>query len=381
MTTSVLRGASAVVGVGNTPFGRLDGYSADDLGGWALKEALDDAGLKNSDIDGLVVNRVSSAEQLAADYGIRPNWTGQLPATGRNSGPSIQLAAMAIATGMCSTVALVYGNNGKTSGATYGGKGEGYGSAQAVTRAYGLFSPGAFYALMCQRYRHEFGLTEEQLATVAITFRENASLNENAVMREPITLDDYLASRYITEPLHLFDYCLINDGGVAMIMTSAEQARDFPKPPVYLLGMGQRHTELPDSGYPPPDFWRGNISAAGAAAFEMAGRTRSDIDVLQVYDNFSPNVLFALEGLGYADVGEAGEWIQGGRISRTGALPLNTSGGHLSESYMQGWGHNVEAVRQLRKEAGARQLDRDLVTAQYVCSAPIASSIIYSTEV
>jgi acetyl-CoA acetyltransferase len=373
-----LAGATAVVGVGTSDFGRLPGYSADDLGGWALLEALADAGLQSKDVDGLIVNRVSTYEAMASQYGLQPRWAAQLPTEGRMSGASIQLAAMAIRSGMCRTVALVYGNNGKSAGATYGAAGEAYGTSPALTLPYGMTSPGAFYALMLQRHRHLYGTTEEQLATVAMTFREHAALNELAVMRKPVSLDDYLSSRYVVEPLHLLDYCLINDGGVALVMTAADAAPDFPRPPVYVLGFAQTG-QLVNSDFPPEDFWAGAIGEVGERAFRMADRERADVDALMVYDNFSPNVLFALEGLGYCAPGESGEWIQGGRIGLGGELPLNTSGGHLSESYMQGWGLNVEAVRQLRGECGDRQV-RDASVVQYVCSSPIVSSVIYGTE-
>lgn len=378
MNEDLLRGAAAVVGVGTSAFGRLPTHSADDLGGWALLEALADAGLRAGDVDGLIANRVSSYEAIASQYGIQPQWVAQLPTEGRMSGSSIQLAALAIRAGLCRTVALVYGNDGRSAGATYGAAGEAYGTSPALTLPYGMTSPGAFYALMMQRHRHLYGTTEEQLATVAMTFRQHASLNEHAVMRTPFTLDEYLASRYIVEPLHLLDYCLINDGGVAMVLTAAEAAVDFPKPPVYVLGAAQAG-QLVGSDFPPEDFWAGAIGDVGDRAFRMADRTRADVDALMVYDNFSPNVLFALEGLGYCKSGESGQFIQDGRIGVGGELPLNTSGGHLSESYMQGWGLNVEAVRQLRGECGERQV-RAARTVQYVCSSPVVSSIVYGTE-
>lgn len=374
-----MRGATAVIGVGTTSFGRLPEYRADDLGGWALLEALADCGLRSADIDGLVVNRVSSYETIAAAYGIQPSWVAQMPTQGRMSGASVQLAALAIRAGLCKRVALVYGNDGRSAGATYGGKGEAYGTAPELTLPYGLTSPGAFYALMFQRHMQLYGTTQEQLATVATTFRRHASLNPGAVMREPIDLDDYMSSRFIVEPLHLFDYCLINDGGVAMIMCAAEEAPDLVAKPVYVLGFAQQG-QLIDSDFPPDDFWGGAIAQVGERALRMATVERSDIDALMVYDNFSPNVLFALEGLGWCGRGEAGEWIQDGRIGLGGELPVNTSGGHLSESYMQGWGLNVEAVRQLRGGCGDRQVESASVV-QYVCSAPVVSSVIYGREV
>ncbi len=372
-----LRAATAVVGVGSTEYRAFPGHSADDLGGMALLNALHDAGLKSSDIDGLIVNRVSSYEAIAATYGIQPAWVGELPTQGRMSGASIQLAVLALQAGLCRRVALVYGNNGRTSGATYGAD-SGYGTSPGLAIPYGLVSPGAFYALMFRRYMHLYGATSEKLAAVSMTFRHHASLNKNAVMRTPFDLDEYLASRWVVEPLHLLDYCLINDGGVALIMTRADEAPDYPQDPAYVLGFGQQG-QFVDSEYPPKDFWRGATSSVAQRAYAMADLTTSDIDALMVYDNFSPNVLFALEGLGFCAEGEAADWVQDGRIGLGGELPINTSGGHLSESYMQGWALNVEAVRQLRGECDDRQVE-GARRVQYVCSSPMVSSVIYGKD-
>lgn len=373
------KGTSAIVGVGTTPFGKLPGYSADDLGSWALYEALSDAALTVKDIDGLIVNRVSSYEAVAANLGIQPSWMAQLPSEGRMSGTSIEMAAMAISTGLCRRVALVYGNNGRSAGATYGGVvGEAYGTSADLTAPYGFTSPGAFYSMMYQRHKYLYGTTDDQLATVAMTFRHNASLNENAVMRKPLSLDEYHNSRYIVEPLHVMDYCLINDGGVALIMCAADEAADYPNPPAYVLGYGQQG-QLINSDFPPGDNWCDATRAVGERTYRMADVKRTDVDALMVYDNFSPNVLFALEGLGFCEQGEGGDYIQGGQIGIGGELPLNTSGGHLSESYMQGWGLTVEAVRQIRRTCGARQLERTSII-QYVCPSPVVSSIIYGSD-
>lgn len=370
-----LRGAAAVVGVGTTAYGRFPGYTADDLGGWALRAALDDAGLSARDLDGLLTVRVSGCQAIAAAYGIEPAWVAELPANGRMASAAIALATTAIDAGLCHTVALVYGNDGRSAGATYGGRGEGYGLSPQLAAPYGLTSPGAFYALMFQRHAHLYGTTSDQLATVALTLREHARRNPQALMRAPLTRADYHASRYVVEPLHLFDYCLINDGGVALILTSAERAAACARPPVDVLGFAQAGQFLV-SDLPPDDFWWAALQRVADRAWSMAGVGRADVDVLQVYDNFSPNVLFALEGLGFAPRGEGGAWISDGRIAIGGELPVNTSGGHLSESYMQGWGQNAEAVRQLRGDGGARQVDGAEV-AQYVCSAPLVSTVLY----
>ncbi|QZS59519.1 thiolase family protein [Rhodococcus opacus] len=367
----------AVVGVGTTTFGKLPGHTAADLGAWALTEALADAGISATDVDGLVTSRVGY-ESIAADMRLRPRWVSSLPAEGRMCGVAVHQAAAAIATGEAHTVALVYGNDGATARATYGGAGEAYGTATALTLPYGLTSPGAFYALMLQRHRHLYGTSEEQLATISMTFRGHARLNPNAVMRKPISLADYLTSRYVVEPMRLLDYCLINDGGVAMILTAGDRAHDHPKPPVHVLGIAQR-AQLGNSDFPPEDFWAGAIREVGDRALAQADRIRNDIDALMIYDNFSCNVLFTLEGLGYCGIGEGGTFIQGDRLAVGGPLPTNTSGGHLSESYMQGWGISVEAIRQLRGECGDRQV-HGARTIQYACASPVVSSVIYGMD-
>ncbi|HYH35418.1 MAG TPA: thiolase family protein [Nocardioides sp.] len=374
----------AVVGVGTTDYGAL-GRPADDLAGEALRAALADAGLSVTDVDGLLTHRVDSYEGLAAEHGLDPRWTVPLPPEGRMTGPAVQLAAAALREGLCHTVALVYGNDGRTRGATYGAgnsgstaAGEGYGTTPALTTPYGMTSPGAFSALMLQRHRHLHGTTEEHLATVATTFRAHAALNPRALRREPLTVEDYLASRYVVAPLHVLDYCQINDGGVALVLTTLDRARDLRRTPVHVLAAAQRG-RLAGSDLPPEDFWAGALGEVGEAVLRAGGRRREDVDALMVYDNFSPNVLFTLEGLGWCRPGESPEWIADGRIALGGELPCNTSGGQLSEGYLQGWGLVVEAVRQLRGDCGPRQVAAAR-TVQYACAAPIVSSVLFATE-
>jgi acetyl-CoA acetyltransferase len=241
-----------------------------------------------------------------------------------------------------------------------------------------MTSPGAVHAMMFARHQHLYGTTSDQLAQVALSFRDHAALNPDAVMRDRITLADYHASRHICEPLHLFDYCLINDGGVALILTSADRAKDLRKPPVYVRGFGQA-SRLPGSDMPPDDFWREPMQAVARDVYAMAGISRDDLSALMIYDNFSPTVLFSLEGFGFCPAGESGPYVAEGRLRHGGPRPANTNGGHLSDSYMQGWSLNVEAVRQLRGECGERQVE-GASSIQYMCASPVVTSIIYGTE-
>jgi len=371
-----LAGKCAVVGVGTTRYGKLPEYDAYDLGVWALKAALEDCGLRFEDIDGLIINRIPDYQRFGEITAINPRYVTITPGQGRFSGICIQTACAVIAAGLANIVALVYGNNGRSAGDAYGGASDAYGSGGAgLWFPYGMTSPGAFHALMMRRHMDEFGTTTDQLGTIAATFRRHASLNPDAVMRAPFTLEEYRSARYICEPLRLLDYCLINDGGVAMILTSAERASDLRKRAVHVRGFGQA-SALAGSTFPPDDYWRAPMREVAADVYGMAGAGPQDMDALMIYDNFTPTVLFSLEGFGFCKPGESGPWIAEGKLGLGQEFPTNTSGGHLSESYMQGWALNVEAVRQVRGECGERQV-KDARLVQYMTAAPVITSIIY----
>jgi acetyl-CoA acetyltransferase len=242
---------TAVVGVGTTAYGKLPDHDAFDLGAWALRNALDDCGLALADIDGLIVHRIPDYQRFGEIVGLNPRYASITPGQGRFSGHCIETAVAVIDAGLATTVALVYGNNGRSAGDRYGGATDLYGSGGAgFWFPWGMTSPGAFHALMAQRHMHLYGTTSDDFGEIAVTFRRHAALNPSAVMREPFTLEAYHASRWVVEPLHLLDYCLINDGGVAMIVTDADRARALPKPPIYICAFGQA-LQLADSTFPP----------------------------------------------------------------------------------------------------------------------------------
>ena len=385
ISTPDIKGKAAVVGVGTSRYGRLPEYDAYDLGQWALREALDDCGLDYSDIDGLIVNRIPSYGRFAELCGIDPRYTLSTPGHGRFSGICIQTAAFLVASGVVNTVALVYANDGASAGTAYGGDPSKYGGAAGAYGTtdghwapYGMTSPGAFHALMMQRHMHLFGTTEEHLGKIAMTFRDHAHLNPDAVMRKRFSMDDYLAAKQICAPLRLLDYCLINDGAVAMIITRADLAEGLRKPPVYIRAASQA-SQFTDSSFPPKDFWAAPMAKVANDVFAMAGVGREDIDSLMIYDNFTPTVLFTLEGFGYCKPGQSGPWVAEGHLGLEGRYPANTNGGHLSESYLQGWGLNVEAVRQLRGDCGDRQL-KSPQFVQYMAASPVVTSVIYGRE-
>jgi acetyl-CoA acetyltransferase len=202
-----------------------------------------------------------------------------------------------------------------------------------------------------------YGTTSEQFAEVALTMRRHAALNDNALMRTPITVADHHASRMIADPFRLLDCCLESDGGAAVVVSGAERAADMRQPPIVLSGMGVGHPDSPSAITQRPNMTRLGLAKAAPRAFEMAGVTHDDIDVAEIYDCFTYTVICQLEDLGFCAKGEGGAFVEDGRIGLGGALPTNTHGGLLSQAHVAGLNHVVELVRQLRGDTGARQVD------------------------
>lgn len=377
---------AAVVGIGHTdwpddyarvragdkPFDSY-GYAA-----VALKRALDDAGLKASDIDGLLVGQLAY-ERAGEIFGISPRWGGTCGAV-----DGVVQALMVIAAGLAEVVALVYGNDQRSAKVQYGGL-QAMGGEMMLSYVYhapwGLTSQGALYALMHRRYMELTGATSADLGQVAVAQRQWAAQNPNAVMRTPISLDDYLAAEFIAEPLRLYDYCMINDGGVAIIIAEAGRAkargtRAVPIKAVARADMNEDATSLKPRLI---DFYRPAQRKVAEEVYAMAGAGPQDMDGVLIYDSFSCHVIYALEGFGFCGVGEAGRFIAAQGAGPDGRLPINSHGGHLSESYMQGWSHQLEAVRRLRGEAPGPQYRR-CRRMQYISDVGgKVFSIIYGT--
>ena len=373
------RDQTAIVGVGNTSFRAMyrdldPERSAYELGLVAFREALADAGLRKEEVDGVIVSRIPHYGRMCEMLGIRhPRFVNVLPGEGRQSGIALQYAAMAVYTGLADVVACIYGNNGRSVGARYGGESRGATTQAMYEAPFGMTSPGAVTAHMFRRHQHLYGTPVEVLGRLAINNRRNAALNDNAVMQTPLSMEDYLGARFIAEPLRLFDYCLINDGGVCFIVTSAERARDLAKPPVLISATSQAGDITPQ--YVADDFWFEPLGHIAESLFGAAEIERKDVDFAQIYDNFTPSILFTLEGMGFAGHGDGADWITPERIALEGELPINTCGGHTSESYMQGWALHAEAVRQLRGECGDRQVAGAEI-GLYACAAPVATGHI-----
>ena len=352
-----LKDRAAIVGIGATEQGKVPGSTQLSLGIDAFKRALDDAGLERDDIDGLLTFPGTTAPEGPLNYlrlgealGINPEFTGSMSMGGGTAGALVQMAAMAIESGQATTVACVFGDCAKTGGSRFS-RASGWGDSWGI---WGFMGAAGNSAIAASRHMALYGTTSEQLGEVAVACRRHASMNPHAVMRDPITIEDHQRSRFIVEPLHLLDCCLISDGGVCLLVTSADRAKDLKQPPAYLSGMGQSYTtqtlEKEDWWYVP------HQKVALQKAFSMAGVGPEHVDVAQLYDNFTISVLLWLEHAGFCDVGEGGSFVEGGRIQLGGDLPVNTSGGNLSESYMEGWLHIVEAVRQVRGHCDERQV-------------------------
>src|ERR1700749_1140429 len=277
-----LKDKIAVIGVGNTKYGNFPEIDDYGLAAQAFRNAVNDCGIDKNKIDGLLVSRIPYYARMGEILGINPRWTITLPGHGRMSGMGIIEAALAIAAGQCDCAALLYANIGRSRRVNYGGD-----ESPGTWDPWGFTSPGAAHAMAFRRHMEMYGTTTRQLAEVSVSIRHHASLNPDAVMRTPITIDDQESARFITAPLRLLDYCLINDGVVCLILTSAERAKDFAKPPVLISGFGAQETYSPSSiANFDLDFWYPAVNAAGKQAYEMAGVTHKDIDGLMCYDNF-----------------------------------------------------------------------------------------------
>ena len=387
-----MRGAAAIVGVSDavSPTGELDG-SVRSLEVQVIREALDDAGLTIADVDGLFSCTSpgwAASLELAEYLGIAPQWTDSTLTGGSSFEIHVEHAAAAIALGLCDVAVVVYAATPKSSFKRGGG---GYVSRQSLPGPtpsaewelpYALRMPMGAYALAASRHMHEYGTTSEQLARIAVDTRQWATMNPQARLQAPITIDDVLASPMQASPLHKLDCCLVTDGAGAVVLTSAERAKTLRKPPALVLGTGTCHTHAMISEM--PDLTTTGAAVSGPLAFAAAGLTPADIDVAQIYDSFTITVLLLLEDLGFCPKGEGGAFVADGALAPGGALPSNTTGGGLAYTHpgMFGIFLLVEAVRQLRGECGPRQVDGAEVALAHGSGGVLSamSTVILGTE-
>ncbi len=361
------RNGACIVGVGETAVCRKPGSGLIEhvLQLRAIAAALDDAGVAAHDIDGIMpFPNLGKAEGFAASLGCTNlRFAATLHVGGAAPVAALRVAAMAVVTGGADYVLVPGGWNGfsgaRTRDITAGDVDSIPGGA--IARDYylpfGLSAPPQWYALMARRHMHEYGTRAEQLGAVAIAMRRHAQLNPGALMcGKPLGMSDYLASPMIADPYRLLDCCLETDGAAAYIVASAERARDLRQRPVVIMGAAVGQPSPADEIISRRDFHRIGLTTAAPEAFAMAGVTPADMDFAQIYDCFTFEVIQQLEEAGFCRRGEGGAFVEGGAIELGGRLPVNTHGGLLSQAHLLGLGHVVEAVRQLRGEAGARQV-------------------------
>jgi acetyl-CoA acetyltransferase len=371
-----VRGAAAIVGVADAvaPSGELGGS----VRGWEVamvREALADAGLALSDVEGICSctgGALMHSVELAEYLGIQPRWTDSTNTGGSAFGVHVEHAAAAIHAGLCEVVLVVYAGLPRSSRG-------GIGALVTGPRAewelpYGILLPTGAYALAASRHMAQYGTRAEHLAQIAVSTREWAVRNPRARLQTPLSLDEAMASPVIASPLRKVDCCLVTDGAGAIVLASAERARDLRRPPVYVLGAGTSHSH--SSILQMPDLTETCGVESGRRAFAMAGIRPSDVDVAELYDSFTITVLLALEDLGFCKKGEGGEFVASGALGPGGALPAQTSGGGLCYTHpgMFGIFLLVEAVRQLRGECGTRQVERPRVAVAHGCGGVLSAT-------
>jgi acetyl-CoA acetyltransferase len=350
---NVVAGRTAIVGLGHTVQGELPGHSAEENAVDAALLALTDAGLTVDDLDGLVACKSVQGQgndvNVGALLGVNLPYVQSLDYGTCNF--SLHLAVMAIVSGMASTVLLTYGANARSGKFDFGKPTYGADMASAA----GLVHIAGRAGLALQRHKAVYGTTDEQFGMLAVGQRDWAQSNPNAIFRTPMSMADYLAEPYMVEPLRRSDVTMISDGGVALVVTTAERARQLGNPPVYISGMAEYAGVRGEHN--PENLMRPWLRDSAAAIWASTGLRPADIDALYIQDPTALWSLQMLEYYGFCGIGEGGPFLAEGHTLRGGSLPLNTHGGQLSESYTWGWMHVVEAVRQLRGQAGERQLD------------------------
>lgn len=350
-----MRGAAAIVGMGLTEFGDLPGRSKFENMAEAVHFALEDAGITIDQVDGVFgadFNESMMALTMTEYLGIDPKIMDSTNIGGSSYVSFQQSAAMALQTGQCNVALIAYGSNARTGGRV--GKGPGPVPYETV---YKPRQPINAYALAASRHMYEYGTTREQLAEVAVAARGWAQKNPAAFMRDPLNIEDVLNAKPVVDPFTVRDCCLVTDAGAAIIMVRADRAKDFAKKPVYLLGAGTATTHCQIAQM--KDLTATAVATSAPRAMNMAGVTLDDVDVVELYDAFTINTILFLEDLGFCPKGEGGRFVEGGRIGPGGSLPVNTNGGGLSCVHpgMYGMFLTIEAVEQLRGQAGDRQIE------------------------
>ena len=363
---------AAIAGIGCSRFGRGLPESQLALAAAAFKAALEDSGIAREEVDGLSIHLGSpfglDYDRVAEAFDLDIVYVNQSWLHGRFISHSLQSAALAVTNGLARSVACLTAISFTRERQILAGPGDSEGGREeggthGESPPYGLTSPAAGAALAMQRYMALTGATSRQLGAVPVALRNAACRNPGAIMRTPITLEDHQSSRLIVDPLHLLDCCLVSDGAVVALVTTAERARDLRQKPVFIAGMQGMRAGREEFIFAPRGLGinqqKGGLAPArekDLAIYARSGIGREAVRGFYTYDAFSPLVLFALERFGFCGPGQAAAFVQGGRIEIGGELPVNTSGGLLSEAHVGGWNSIAEIVRQLRGSAGERQI-------------------------
>ncbi len=356
-----LSGTCAITGIGETTYERTSPHSAFALQIEASLAAIRDAGLDPKEIDGIIQIGITGApaEAFVTSFGIPDlRFSAVVPMGGASGLASVQCAIAAISAGICNHVLIPAGRN-VSSGARAGARIHQMPQFHLVTEfelPQGAIAPAQLYAPMARRHMELYGTTSRQFGEIAVTMRAHAALNDNAVMKKPITLEDHQNSRMIADPFRLLDCSLESDGGAALVVSAADRARDMRQPVVRVRGIAEGHPDSPSSITQRADMTRLGVAKAAPRVFQMAGVGHDDIDVAEIYDCFTYIVLCQLEDMGFCKKGEGGAFVEGGRLRLGGPLPTNTHGGLLSQGHMLGMNHIVELVRQLRGQGGRAQV-------------------------
>jgi acetyl-CoA acetyltransferase len=382
----MIRDKAAIAGIGTTEYVRNIGRSELEAALDAVHMALDDAGIVPQDVDAIFKIETPGEDSvseldLARNLGARNlrAWAGAGYGGGGACAPVV-LATMAIASGMADVAVAYRARNRGSGGRPWAKAGMRAPGPAAFELSYGLVSPVQQVALLTRRYMHDYGATSEQFARVAVTQRANAARNPRAFFRDPITVEDVLSSRLIADPLHLLDCSLETDGACAVVVTSVERARDLKQPPAIISGvaqgMGPRHFMMNGLMYKDDPFDLPPLYAA-RDVYAMASLGPHDIDVALLYDVFSPMVLWQLEAYGFCKRGDAGPFVEDGSIDwPDGELPVNTHGGSLSEAYVHGFNHILEAVRQLRGTSTCQVADVNVALVAAAAVVPTSALIL-----
>jgi len=384
---TTLKNEAAIIGIGQTEFSKNSGRSEMQLACEAVSAALDDCGVKPEEVDGLVTFTLDTNDEVevAQNVGLGDlTFYSRIPYGGGAAIGVIQQAVMAVATGVAKTV-VVYRAFNERSGRRYSiGIGEGIVTADLIHWSwylpFGLLTPASWVAMFTQRYMHEYGCTAEDLAQVAVSTRKHAVNNPGAFFYgKELTVEEHLGSRFIAEPLRLYDCCQESDGGCAQVITSVERAKDFPHKPAIIRGVAEAATrgqENMTSFYRPSISYLPEVDLVAKQVYEQSGLGPKDVDAAIIYDAFTPIVLWQLESYGFCDRGEAKDFIKDGALEVGGRLPCNTHGGQLSEAYIHGMNGVNEGVRLIRGTSLNQPAKNDHVLVTAGVGVPTSGMIL-----